>query len=61
MPDPDGADPFVAVSLLTQKELERFGDDLKVVYSIPNDHTFDDLLAEISRVTSDNKGGFGRG
>src|SRR5262245_41824159 len=52
MPDPDR---IVAVGLLTDKEMQTFGADLKLVYPIPTDGSFDELLAEIERVSAETR------
>lgn len=43
---------IVAVGLLTAQEVRRLGNDLKHIYPVPDDRTFDDLLRAIGRVTS---------
>jgi hypothetical protein len=53
MPHPER---IVAVGLLTEEEMRSFGADLKQVYPIPTDGTFDDLLARISRVSAELDG-----
>jgi hypothetical protein len=44
---------IVAVSLLTEKELRRFGEDLKLVYPVPSESGFEDLLARIAEVAGE--------
>lgn len=46
------SEKIVAVGLLTAKQVQRWGQDLKHIYPVPNDATFDDLLKAINRVTS---------
>ena len=47
MPAMDRAEPYVAFSLLTQRELDRLGTQLSVVYEIDNTSEFDVLIAAI--------------
>ena len=42
---------IVAIGLLTEKEFRTLGQDLKHIFPVTDDGQFDDLLAEIERVT----------
>jgi hypothetical protein len=47
MPD-DGA--IVAVGLLTREEVRNLGGSLKLVFPLPSDGRFDDLIRSLDRV-----------
>jgi hypothetical protein len=46
------SEKIVAVGLLTEREVRRWGQDLKHIYPVPDDGTFDDLLSAIRRATA---------
>lgn len=55
IPGMDQHEPYVAFSLLTQRELERIGSQLSVVYEIDNTREFDALLAQIDEAEARSK------
>jgi hypothetical protein len=46
------SEKIVAVGLLTAREVRRWGQDLKHIYPVPEDGTFEDLLSAIRRATA---------
>lgn len=44
-------DKIVAVGLLTAKEVQTWGHDLKHIYPVPEDTKFEDLLRAIDQTT----------
>lgn len=52
MSDPE---KIVAVSLLTEQELQAYGANLKIVYSLPDDGAFHDLLQRIERMSDSDR------
>jgi hypothetical protein len=43
---------IVAVVLLSDGELKKYGSDLKLVYPVPTDGSFDDLLRRLELASS---------
>jgi len=43
----DKREPYVAVGLLTQRDLDRLGDGFRSAFPVPQGDAFDDLLRAI--------------
>ncbi|SFR79987.1 hypothetical protein [Sphingomonas jatrophae] len=48
-------DRFVAVSLLTQRDLDRWGNSLRNVYPLGNPDDFSELLRRIDAADADHR------
>ncbi len=49
-------EPFVAIGLLTQANVQMLGPSLRQIFPIPQDRKFDPLVRALDRVCGENRG-----